>query len=201
MSDTLMARGSDSKIRPHEEGQFVAQCVDVIDLGDRLETFAGKPDKLSHKCALVFRTGERNEDTGDYIDVSREFTVSMGELANLRKFLEQWRGRQYDAKQIDEGVPLHKLTGNHALLSIAHKQSGKGRVYANITACVGVPKAMLTVAAKYTDYVRADFWAERKKEYADGAAKFRAVHQKADDTDEFPGDDAPPHDDADSLPF
>jgi hypothetical protein len=126
MSDTITAKGSDSKFKPHPEGQFVGQCVDTIDLGDNVETFIGKPTKLSHKCAIVFRTGEKNEQTGDYIDIAREFTVSMGDLANLRKFLEQWRGKPYTPEQIEEGVPLHKLTGNHGLLTVAHKLSGQG---------------------------------------------------------------------------
>ncbi len=200
MSDTVMARGNDSKFLPHEEGQFVAQAVDVIDLGDKVETFPGTLDKLSHKCAIVFRTGERNAETDDYIDIAREFTVSMGELANLRKFLEQWRGKPYDTKQIEEGVPLHKLTGNHALLTIAHKTSGKGRTYANITACVGVPKQMLSTVTKYSDYVREEYWATRKKEYAEGAAKFRTANKTRDDGDgEF--DESQSYDEADQLPF
>ena len=199
MSDTITAKGSDSKFKPHPAGQFVGQCVDTIDLGDRVETFAGQPSKLTHKCALVFRTGEKNEQTGEYIDIAREFTVSMGEKANLRKFLEQWRGRAYTSEQIEEGVPLHKLTGNHGLLTIAQATSQSQRTYANITACVGIPKQMQSSTKKYDDYVRADFWAERKKEYAEQARKFRSEQAPASgpDYEDFPqfdenGDEALP---------
>lgn len=194
MADTITAKASDAKFKTHPEGQFVAQCVDAIDLGERVEEFAGKPKKLAHKCALVFRTGEKNEDTGEYIDISREFTVSMGELANLRKFLEQWRGKPYTAEQIGAGVPLHKLAGNHGLLSVAHRTSGNGRTYANITACVGVPKQMGNLPAFIAGYVRADYWQERKDEYAKGARAFRAEAGAATDTD------YPAPDDSD-LPF
>lgn len=170
--------------------------MDAIDLGDRVEEFTGKPKKLVHKCALVFRTGEKNEDTGDYIDISREFTVSMGDLANLRKFLEQWRGRPYTPEQIGAGVPLHKMAGNYGLLTIAHKTSGNGRTYANITACVGVPKQMATGLPDYAKgYQRADFWQERKEEYAKVAKAFRAEAGAPSD------DDYPAPDDVDSLPF
>ena len=200
MSDTLVAKGSDAKFKSHPEGQFVAQCVDAIDLGDKVEEFAGKPKKLAHKCALVFRTGERNEETGEYIDVAREFTVSMGELSNLRKFLEQWRGKPYKPEQIEEGVPLHKLTGQHALVTVSHKVSGKGRTYANITACVGLPKQMQGSATAYTDYSRADYWETRKKEYAEAAKAFRAESMvpSGGDFEDFP---PPLQDEDDGLPF
>lgn len=184
MSDPITARGSDSKFKPHPEGQYVGQCVDTIDLGENVETFAGQPSKLAHKCAIVFRTGERNEQTGEYIDIGREFTVSMGEKANLRKFLEQWRGRPYTAEAVEAGVPLDKLTGNHGLLTVAHKVSANQRTYANVTACVGIPKQMASATTNYTDYTRADYWTEKKKGYAEAAAKFRASSQHEPEYDE-----------------
>lgn len=199
MPDTITARGSESKFKPHPEGQFLAQCVDTIDLGERPESFTGKPTKLAHKCAIVFRTGERNEETGEYIDVAREFTVSMGDLANLRKFLEQWRGKPYTPEQIEEGVPLHKLTGNHALVTVAHKVSGQNRTYANITACVGVPKQLASAVTKYTDYERAEYWDTKRKGYAEEAAKFRGdLGSGVVNEDDFP---APLQDGDDDLPF
>lgn len=199
MTDTMIAKGTDAKYRAHDEGQFVGQCVDLIDLGEKVQDFPGSKPYLAQTCALVFRTGERNEETGDYIDIAREFTVSMGEKANLRAFLQQWRGKPYTAEQITAGVPLHKLVGNFALLTVAHRTSGKGRTYANITACVGVPKQMASSLTPYTDYVRAEYWATRKQEYAAAAEKFRAEQgAPTEDFEDFP---APLADEDDGLPF
>lgn len=204
MPDVINAKGTPSI--SHPSGQFVAQCVDTIDLGESVESFAGQPDKLVPKCALVFRTGERTPN-GEYFDISREFTVSMGDKANLRKFLEQWRGKAYTNEQIEEGVPLHKLAGNHALLTVAPHTSKAGKVSAIITACVGIPKQMQGNLPKYDDYTRADWWEKRKKEYAEAAAKFRAEHAPArvpagvgggDDFEDFPG---ALQDEDDDLPF
>jgi hypothetical protein len=199
MSDPINAKGNDSKFRPHDSGQFVAQCVDCIDLGDSVEQYKDQPAKLAHKCVLVFRTGERNEETGDYIDIGREFTVSMGEKANLRKFLEQWRGSPYTTEQVEQGVPLHKLTSQHALLTVAQQVSKQGRKYAMITACVGVPKQMKDGIGQYTDYVRAEYWTEKKKTYAEAARKFRAEQAPSSADDDF--DESQAQDDSDSLPF
>ena len=193
-----MAKGSDAKFRAHNEGQFVAECVDTIDLGDNVETYQNQPAKLAHKCAIVFRTGERNEQTGEYIDIAREFTVSMGEKANLRKFLEQWRGKPYTSEQVEGGVPLHKLTGQHALLTVSHKTSAAGRTYGLITACVGIPKQMASSVEKYDGYVRADYWEEKKKAYAEAARKYRIEQAPTTMDDE---DELPPVEHSDDLPF
>jgi hypothetical protein len=200
MADTITAKGgTEAKFKPHPEGQYIAQCVDTIDLGDKVESFPGSPDKLAHKIALVFRTGEINEQTGESIDIAREFTLSMNEKANLRKFLEQWRGKPYTAEQADAGVPLHKLVGNFALVTIAHRQSGAGRTYANLTACVGLPKQMAEAAKDMSrGYTRADYWQQRKDEYAQGVRAFRGVQGGPVDDSDFP---APLEDDDDGLPF
>ena len=139
--DKVLAKNSDKAFESHPEGQYVGRCVDVIDLGEELSEFPGKPPKLVPKVALVYRTGEMNSD-GVLIDLVAEFTVSLGDLANLRHFLEQWRGKPLTEDQIKEGVPLEKMEGTWALLGVAHKTSKKGRTYAIIVSAVGVPKAM-----------------------------------------------------------
>ena len=201
MSDTIMARGTESKFKAHEEGQFVGQCVDVIDLGETVQDYPGKVPYLAPTCALVFRTGEKNDETGEFIDLHREFTVSMGLKANLLKFLQQWRGRDYTKEQVEAGVPIDKLTGQQGLLTVAHRTSGKGRIYANITACVGIPKQMAATVTAYTDYTRAEWWTMKKQEYAEAAARFKAEHapSKKGEFEDYP---APlEDDDTASLPF
>lgn len=178
MSDTITVKAtqSESKFKTHDEGQFVGQCVDVINLGEKLEQYPDTPAKVVEKCALVFRTGEQN-DAGEYIDLSREFTISMHERSGLRKFLEQWRGKPYTEDEIKKaGVPLHKLTGQYGLLTVAHKTSGNGKTYANIAACVGVPKQMQSNLPEFEGYARSEFWNKRKQEYAAAVQDFRAEH-------------------------
>ncbi len=202
MSDTITATATDAKFSPHPVGQFAARCVDVVDLGEKLEQYPGSPQHLARKCLLIFRTGERNNETGEIIDIAKEFTVSMGEKANLRKFLEDWRGKSYTPAQIEEGVPLHKLTGQPALITVEHKLSGKGRTYANLKGVTPLPKQMAEVAPDATGYERAEYIAERKKNYAQEAQAFRkamAAPPASEPEDE--GYPAPLDDDDSSLPF
>lgn len=172
--DVVVAKNTDKKFTPHPEGQFAAVCVDVVDFGEKTEQFADKPERLVSKVGIVFRTGEVDPETGNLIDILKEFTVSMGEKANLRKFLEAWRGKSYSDEEAEQGAPLHKLVGQVALLTVEHKPSSKGRIYANINSVSGLPKVMHPAAPKPDGYTRPEYITARKKEYAEEAAKFRA---------------------------
>lgn len=190
MADSVTAQDSGPTFKAHDEGQFAAACADVVDLGDRVEQYPGKPARIVHKCALVFLTNTEGETK----DVSAEVTVSMGEKATLRGLLESWRGKSYTPEQAMEGVPLHKLVGHGALISVEHKKSAKGRTYAKIKSLAPLPKEI--AAPTLNGYTRAGFWAERKKAYAEEAAKWAQTLAKRDE-------DLPPEapDDDDDLPF
>lgn len=211
MADRIDAKNSDAKFIPHPTGQFVAQCVDVIDLGQKVEEYAGQPTKLSHKCALVFRTGEVNPETGDLIDISQEYTVSMSEKANLRKVLESWRGRGYAEDELDAGVPLDKLEGQYALVGVDNKTSAQGRKYARIVSVVSVPKQMKNDLPGFAKYERPKFWEERRAAYQKATTKFlddigaptnnsgRITGPAGDPGPQF--SDEPYDDDDSSIPF
>jgi hypothetical protein len=199
MPDVINAKGSKSNFTPHSEGQHLALCVDTIDMGEKVEQYQGQPPKIVQKCVLMFRTGERNAE-GHIVDIGKEFTVSMGDKANLRKALEQWRGKKYTEAEAKDGVPLHKLCGQWALITVEHKVSGGGNTYGNINAIVGVPKQMMKDLPTFEAYERPAYYAERKVEYAAEVAKMRPTQhqQRPEDFEDFPG---ALNDEDDDLPF
>jgi hypothetical protein len=160
--DTIIAKADPGKtFAKAPEGQHQAVCVDVIDLGMHEESFGGKSKGLTHKCAIVFQIDEVNPETGKRFEIGKEFTVSMGEKANLRKFLGSWRGKSYTATEAEQGTPLHKLGGVNALIQIEHKQSTQNpdRTYANIISVSSLPKGMKPIAP--LDYARDQFWIDK----------------------------------------
>lgn len=183
MADEVMAQQTQAKFNPHPEGQFVAQCIDVISLGKRVEDYPGRPKRVVPKVAVLFRTGSLGED-GQPIDIGAEFTVSMNEKAALRAFLESWRGKSYDDATAQSGVPLHKLVGNFALISVEHKKAGSGRIYGKIKSVTPVP-AGLAKTDLSAGYIRADYWEERKKTYAAEAAQFLQENSATSHEDGF----------------
>lgn len=198
MADIItIPSGTSGQYKAHPEGQYTAVCVDVIDLGERPESFKDQPAKLKQKAAFVFRTGEVNAETGRPFDITAEYTVSMDRRSGLRQLLEAWRGKSYDEDY--PKPPLHLLEGQAGLVSVEHKTSpSSGRTYAKIKTIAPLPKQM--PKPETGEYTRADYWGTRKAEYAEAAAKWREAHlpPAAESIDDFP---AALDDDDSSLPF
>ena len=192
--DPVTAKDSSARYEAHPEGQTAALCVDCIDLGACVKSYKGQPPYLAHAVALVFQTGKKNS-TGKLHEIMAEFTVSMGPKANLRKFLEDWRGKSYTEDQARAGVPLHKLVGQPALLSVEHRTSQQGRTYANIKGIAPLPQEM--VAPTLPAYERPAFYAERAAKYAEEARAFKA--SQGESLDDFP--EALADDSDDGLPW
>ena len=185
---------------PHDEGQFAAVCVDVIDLGFNVEKYQDQPAELKDKTALVFQTeNAEGEDKPRYI--AQEFATSMGKKSNLRKFLEAWRGKPYTEDEArKQGIPLDKLEGVPCLVTVAHKTSLKGNLHAVIQSIMPLPKQMREAVPSAASYKRPEFWEKKKTEYAAAVAEYTAKNTKASkatDVNEF--DESP--DDTDDLPF
>jgi hypothetical protein len=198
MADRLVARDSGgAKFEPHPAGSFGMRCVDVIDLGEAVAAYPGRPASITYKCALVFASGKRHE-SGDMILVTQEYTLSMHEKAKLRQHLEAWRGKPYTEEQAKLGVPVDKLEGQEAMIVIGHRVSAKGRTYATISGIGPVPDGM--IVKDTADYQRPDFFAQRKEENRRAVAAFRAAEHTAYD-DEPASDAFPPIGDQDECPF
>lgn len=174
MADSFTLKQSESKFRPHSTGMHVAQCVDAIWYGECVSDFPGKPKSLSPKCALVFRTGEINEATGEYIDLVAEYGAFMSPKAKLRALLESWRGKPYTEEQVrTDGIPMDKLVGKWAYLNVGQKTSpSSGRTYAYILSANPVPTTVKLPTFK--PYTRPEFIEQRKDAYAKAAAAYRA---------------------------
>lgn len=173
MADKILLKDEAPPI--HEAGQVAAICCDVIDLGKNVEQFEGNPPEVKDKLALVFRTEDTEDGKPRYI--AQEFTTTMGRKGNLRKFLESWRGKAYTEEEArKQGIPLDKLEGAPALVTIAHKTSRKGNEYAYILSIAPLPKQMRDAAPKMNGYERPEFWTKKKAEYAEAAQKFYAAH-------------------------
>jgi hypothetical protein len=192
VADAVTATNKNDKQFPiHPEGQYTAVCVDGIDLGEQHNEKFGN---LSQKYAIVFQTTEINPETGKRFEIAERYTVSMGEKANLRKFLGQWRGKTYSNAEAEEGAPLHKLEGVNALVQIGHNTSeATNKTYANIISIMPLPKGMPRIKAE--GYTRAEYWTEVK-------AKARKPEPAAvgggEDFEDFPG---ALEDTEDDLPF
>lgn len=175
--DEIVVSGeSGVDFKPHPTGPHAAVCCDVVDLGIWKDQFPGKAPRDVRKIRLLFQTDERRED-GERFTVGRMFTASLSEKANLRKFLESWRGVPFTEEQI-RGFNLVKLIGAPALIQVKHRVKGE-KTYGDIDSVMQLPKGMQRIAVE--NYVR---------------VKDRAPVAAAAD-----GDYPPPIEDDDEMPF
>jgi len=175
----------------HPEGQFAAQCVDLIDLGQRVKISQQSGDRyLSPDVALVFATGQVDEQKRP-LYVARQFTLSSSPKSHLVPFLESWRGKKYTAKELqDGGIRLDKLVSQPALISVAHTASGD-KTYANIISATALPDLMKKALPNFAaGYERDPYWAKKKAGYAEDVAKFggQSAAPPAPSGDDFTGD-------------
>lgn len=187
--DEATAKDSGGNFTPHPEGQYAMLCVDVVNLGVNVESFPGQEPREVAKVALVFASGERQADESLTL-VTTEMTLSANEKANLRKFLESWRGKSYTAEQAEAGLPVNKLYGQSALVSIEQILTRKGRKFAKIASIGPLPKSMIGADGKLLiEYERPAFFNDRKGAYAAALAKHREARGDETPTPDNGGDD------------
>lgn len=140
----ITAENNGGSYTPMAQGNYVARCYQMIEIGTVQEDFQGEK-KTQKKVRLGFEfpteTKVFKEENGEQPFVlSREFTLSMHEKSSLRKFLEAWRGKSFtdqEAKSFDITI----LIGKSCMINVVHKESEKG-VRANISSVGAMPKGL-----------------------------------------------------------
>lgn len=117
-------------------GTHVARCYGIIDLGTQYSERFGN---WSRKVQFQFELPNELMDDGRPLAISKKYTLSLNEKANLRKDLESWLGRTITEQEEKEGFALGSMLGAPCLLSVIHAESG-GKTYANIAGVMSVPK-------------------------------------------------------------
>jgi hypothetical protein len=135
---------SGTHIEPIEPGVYVGICYGVIDLGTHENQVYNKESRKVliqweiPECRGTFETDGEEKDLPRVI--SKRYTLSLSEKANLRKDLESWRGRKFTAEEL-KGFDLKNVLGTPCQLQIVHETGKDGaRTYANIAAIMALPK-------------------------------------------------------------
>jgi hypothetical protein len=141
----IEASSNSGDFKPVEAGTYVARCYSMIHIGTIEQEYMGEikeQNKVRISWELPTELKVFKEEKGEQPQsVSKEFTLSMHEKSNLRKFLESWRGKGFtedEAKKFD----VTKLLGKPCMLSVIHKVSKQGKTYAEISSISTLPKGM-----------------------------------------------------------
>lgn len=126
------------------EGTHAARCYQVIDIGtQRIEYPHGSGDfKNQQKIVLSFESPDELMEDGQPFIIHQEYTASFGDKAKLRQHLESWRGKQFTKEEL-AGFYVGNLLTQACLITVVHRTSGTGNVYANVTNISAPVKGMV----------------------------------------------------------
>lgn len=131
----MMPKPHNEEFELPPEGNHLATCYRVIDLGTQISSFNNKEQ---HKIMIGWELPDELMASGKPFTISQRFTLSSHEKATLRKTLESWRGRPYKDNEM-EGIDLSKLIGQPCMLQVSHA-TRDGKNYANVAAVTALPK-------------------------------------------------------------
>ena len=127
-------------------GNHIATCYSMIHLGTSIEKDQKGNDKLMNKVKISWELPTEmrvfDESKGEQpMSISKDYTLSMYEKANLRKELEGWRGKGFTEEQA-KAFDITVLLGKPCMLNVIHKTSKGGNDYATINSISSIPKGM-----------------------------------------------------------
>jgi hypothetical protein len=121
-------------------GTHPARCVKMIDIGTQRGEYLGQVN-IRRQCIVGWELPNESipegEAKGKPFVVSRFYTASLNEKANLRKDLENWRGRTFTAQEL-LGFDSQNILGKPCMVSVIHNDKGKARV----SGIMALPKGM-----------------------------------------------------------
>ncbi len=124
----MKIKSNNSNFEPCPEYTGRAVCVDCTPLKKQQSQF-GERDVFK----MVFETTIEREDGSRFCAWSRNFTPTLNEKANLRKFVRGWFGRDLSKAEMDD-FDTESLIGKSAQIVVVHEHKD-GETYANIMAC------------------------------------------------------------------
>ena len=125
-------------------GVHLARCYRIVDLGTQKSEYMGQA-KFLHKVMIGWEIhGTDDSDKpirmadGRPFAVFKNFTLSWSENSNLRKSLQQWRGKPFSPEEMRK-FDLESILGVWAMLSIVESQGNDGKTYTNVDSITPVP--------------------------------------------------------------
>ncbi len=162
----ITAKESEVKFELVPAGNHVARCYSMIEIGTEESEFQGKKKSLYRVRVTWELPNEKkvfDPAKGEQpFSISKDYTLSMFDQANLRHDLESWRGKAFteeEAKSFD----ITKLIGVPCLLNVVHTVSQKGGTYSKISGVTPLIKGMTCPAQINPSFVFSyDTWSDQK---------------------------------------
>ena len=123
------------------EGNHVAVCVGITDMGTHENTFEGKKTGDKRKIRILWEIAEEQRKDEKPFVLFKTYNLSMNEKSTFRKDLESWRGQKF--KPQDLGAwEIRRILSVGCMLNVVHKTKEDGKVFDDIAGIARLPKGM-----------------------------------------------------------
>lgn len=122
---SIIVKDTGAEFARPEPGMQQAVCSHVYDLGMQ----PGYQGAISHKLVILWELEERikeGEYAGQRFVISKFYTASLNEKANLRNDLVAWRGRDFTPDEL-KGFDIEKIVGANCYVNLVEKKKTDGR--------------------------------------------------------------------------
>lgn len=131
----IIATNKGGNFEPVPAGMHVARCIAMYHVGTIKEMYLGE-EKIGNKVILTWELPNVkhvfDEAKGEEARViSKEYTLSMNEKANLRKDLDSWRGTAFTEEEAKE-FDVSQLLGVECMIQVIHKKTKAGNTNAKV---------------------------------------------------------------------
>lgn len=136
----IISEKTGGSFTPLPAGTHMAVCYMMVDEGTQYnENFKN----FSHKIRIGWEVpGETVEVDGEQKPrvISKEYTASLSQKANLRKDLESWRGKAFTPEELKH-FDLKSIVGAPCMINVIHNEYN-GNTYAKVSGVMAVPKGI-----------------------------------------------------------
>lgn len=166
----LSGRTQGGNFEPAPAGTQQGVLVDIIDLGERPDTF--NPGQVVHKMQLAFQLEDEMDNGEPFVVRTFPLRASLNPKSKLFQTITAMRGKITDEELDEDGdFDLDTLIGTNCLVTVEHAEKEGGKVYANVTAVSQLPKKT-TTRLEPRNYVRVQDREEQPVQGSDGDTPF-----------------------------
>jgi hypothetical protein len=142
--DDIVVKANGRTFEPIAPGLYLAVCYGIFDVGTQTHTFEGAATE-KHDVVVSWEFPKVRIDievAGEKKNMpralSKVYTLSLSDRANLRKDIEKWRGKALTETEA-KGFNISKLLGQGCQILVQNTEKN-GKVYSNIGAITALPK-------------------------------------------------------------
>ena len=127
MTSIIANGGNDTQSYPTVSvGVHKARCVRVIDLGTQQNDYQGQIS-WKRQVMLIWEVPSETDNKGEPLTISKFYTLSLNEKANLANDLVSWRGRPFTETE-KKAFDISKVAGKPCSINVILNQNGKPKV-------------------------------------------------------------------------